>query len=66
MREIKEGQRWQPKGYKTMWEVCSILEDGSVILSRDDIPNPGWRAYSKIIPQETLLKRYINLDTKIA
>lgn len=61
MTEIKEGQRWQPKGYRTVWEVCGILEDGSVILSRDDIPNPGWRAYNKIIPQKTLLKRYVEL-----
>jgi len=41
--------------------VYGILEDGSVILSRDDIPNPGWRAYNKIIPQKTLLKRYVKL-----
>lgn len=41
--------------------MYGILEDGSVILSRDDIPNPGWRAYNKIIPQKTLLKRYVKL-----
>lgn len=58
---IEEGQLWQPKGHRTIWEVCGILEDGSVILSRDDIPNPGWRAYNKIIPQKTLLKRYVKL-----
>jgi len=31
------------------------------MLSRDDIPNPGWRAYNKVIPQKTLLKRYNKL-----
>ena len=59
---IKEGQRWQPKGYKTIWEVCGVFEDGHVMLSRDDIPNPGWRAHNKVISQETLLKRYVKVE----
>lgn len=60
-KNVLVGQRWQPKGYKTEWEVFHVFEDGTVLLSRDDIPNPGWRAYNRIIPQRTLLKRYIKL-----